>query len=462
MDHHSTLFNLGTVGGLTDGQLLERFMTGPRGAAEAAFAALIQRHGSMVLQTCRGVLSDPHDADDAFQATFLVLVKKARGLWVQDSLGPWLHQVAFRTASSARAATVRRQGHERRAAASVITAAPSSGEGSGTQGEWERRVLHEEIARLPERYRIPMVLCGLEGLTQEQVAQRLRWPIGTVKSRLARGREKLRVRLTRRGLAPVATLAASVAAESAQAWVPSTLAKATLQAVQGMVAGPLPAGAVSAAVLRLMKGTIRIMFTHNLKNAVILVVLPLGAFVAYLGTLPGARATDGPPATTSSTVGKAAKEPDGRIAPLLGNWNQKGPEFDDSRVSIKLLSADPGISKGLGFEAPFVCTFTLLEPGKPDPKPYQLAFVDPAFNPPHITFLPLSCGASDSGSPEDGYPAIYFIEGETLTIHRSNGGVPRPSDFEPSKERRTQLEVYQRDSGKPTAEPKAGNVPDPK
>ena len=113
-----TLFNVGAIRELTDGQLLERFATGRGEAAELAFAALVERHGPMVLRVCRGVLADPHDAQDAFQATFLVLVRKARALWVRDSLGPWLHQVAYRTASWARSAAARRRRHERRAAGS--------------------------------------------------------------------------------------------------------------------------------------------------------------------------------------------------------------------------------------------------------------------------------------------------------------------------------------------------------
>ena len=95
------LFSVGTYGNLTDGQLLERFANDRAEAGELAFAALVERHGPMVLRICRGVLADPHDAQDAFQATFLVLVRKGRGLWVRDSLGPWLHQVAYRTATSA-------------------------------------------------------------------------------------------------------------------------------------------------------------------------------------------------------------------------------------------------------------------------------------------------------------------------------------------------------------------------
>src|SRR5216110_2119733 len=107
---------MSTVRELTDGQLLERFSTDRGEAGELAFAALVERHGPMVLRVCRGVLADPHDTQDAFQATFLVLVRKARALWVRDSLGPWLHQVAYRTASCARSTAARRRQHELSAA----------------------------------------------------------------------------------------------------------------------------------------------------------------------------------------------------------------------------------------------------------------------------------------------------------------------------------------------------------
>ncbi len=111
----STLFNIGATRELTDGQLLERFSTGPSEVAELAFEALVERHGAMVLRVCRAQLADHHDTQDAFQATFLILIKKARALWIRDSLGPWLHQVAFRTASCARSDGARRRKHEGRA-----------------------------------------------------------------------------------------------------------------------------------------------------------------------------------------------------------------------------------------------------------------------------------------------------------------------------------------------------------
>ncbi len=190
-----TVFNLGTIGDLTDGQLLERFATRGGEAAELAFAALVERHGPMVLRVCRHALVEVHDAEDAFQATFLILVKQARSLWVQDSLGPWLHRVARRVATRARASAARVREHERHAAAARPDLLRET-------RDWEDVVehLHEEIDRLPERYRVPVVLCDLEGLTHEKAARHLGWPVGTLKTRLARARELLRARLCRGGL----------------------------------------------------------------------------------------------------------------------------------------------------------------------------------------------------------------------------------------------------------------------
>ncbi len=172
-----------------------------------------------MLRVCQAVLRDSHDAQDAFQATFMVLVKKARGLWVRASLGPWLHQVAHRIASCARLANARRRRHEKQAASlSADYTAASSPDDLG-------EVLHREVSRLPEQYRTAVVLCLLEGLTPEQAAQQLGWPAGTVHSRLARGRERLRGRLTRRGLAPgIVGAALLLASEPAGAVPPSLVA----------------------------------------------------------------------------------------------------------------------------------------------------------------------------------------------------------------------------------------------
>ncbi len=261
-----TLFEMGTLGDLTDGQLLERFATSRGETADQAFAVLVERHGPMVLRVCRGVLADTHDTQDAFQATFLVLVRKARGLWVRDSLGPWLHQVAFRTASCARASAARRRRHEQAAGETVL-----ENRTVVERIDEDVRWLHEEINRLPERFRAPIVLCDLEGNTHEQAARHLGWPIGTVKSRQARGRQRLRDRLLRRGLTMDQGMLAPclhLASELPDAMVNST----TSAAVQTVTAGTIVQGASAILAQRVIMA---MLITKCLKVAA--VALALGA-----------------------------------------------------------------------------------------------------------------------------------------------------------------------------------------
>jgi RNA polymerase sigma factor (sigma-70 family) len=248
--HLQALFSAGALGALTDGQLLDRFATGRGETGERAFAVLVERHGPMVLRVCRALLCDEHDAQDAFQATFLVLARRHRSLHFGDSLGPWLNGVARRVACSARTAAVRRRRHERKAA----ELAPPKPAGVGSDVDLERS-LHEEIGRLPERYRVPVVLCLLEGFSHEQAARHLGWPVGTVKSRLANGRERLRSRLIRRGLAPGAALSGPMlAARSARAAIPASLVEATARAAVQCATGHAVAGTVPAAVAALAAG----------------------------------------------------------------------------------------------------------------------------------------------------------------------------------------------------------------
>ncbi len=240
------LFDGGVAAGLTDGQLLERFATQGGEVGELAFAVLVERHGPLVLDVSRNILRDEHDSMDAFQATFLVLVRKGESLWVRDSLGPWLHRVACRVAARFRAENRRRKDFERRAALM------SDGRTNPTESDHLALVVHEELDRLPERYRAPIVLCDLEGCTCEQAARRLGCPVGTIGSRLARGRERLRGRLARRGLAPaVGALAASLSAEVRATTVSTALANATVRAVAGKpaVAIVAVAGAVSRSMI---------------------------------------------------------------------------------------------------------------------------------------------------------------------------------------------------------------------
>jgi RNA polymerase sigma factor (sigma-70 family) len=225
------------LAGQPDADLVRRFAAAA-GAAEAAFAALLRRHGPAVWRVCRAYLREPADAEDAFQATFLVLATRAGSLALRGPLGPWLAGVARRVALRARAAAARRRRHECRAArAEAVTDAPA-------EPDTAAAVL-DAVARLPGRLRAPVLLCDLEGLTYQEAAGRLGLSHAAVRNRLARGRRRLRAALRRLGLAPAA-LAAPLA-------VPRALAAATARAAVAVATGSAN-GMVSESVLELMTG----------------------------------------------------------------------------------------------------------------------------------------------------------------------------------------------------------------
>ena len=248
------LFAVGSVTGMDEGQLLERFAAR---RDEVAFEAMVARHGPMVLGVCRQVLRDPNDVEDAFQATFLVLVRKAGSLRRRDLLGNWLYGVAYRVALRARASSARRRAIEAQASRSEVESS------NGESRPW----LYEEIARLPEKYRIPIVLCYLEGQTHEEAAEHLRWPVGTVKGRLARARDLLRIRLTRRGLSLPAVALIAELTRDASAAVPLPLIHTTTKAAILLAAGHATTGLISAQALALTEGALHTMFLTKLKAA---------------------------------------------------------------------------------------------------------------------------------------------------------------------------------------------------
>ena len=264
--HVKLLFDLGAIGDLSDRQLLEHFQSRAGDAAEAAFAILLERHGPMVIRTCRSVLQDEHAVEDAFQATFLVLVRRARSLWVRDSLGPWLFQVAVRVSASARASEVRRRRLEQRKASQTEIAV------FDRNGDDLSPLIHQELARLPDQFRAAVVLCCLEGLSQQQAAKELGWPLGTLQSRLARGREQLRAKLTRRGIAPsAALLAALLSSPSTHAALPAALASSTIRMAVHHVSWKAGVTAATASpVILLTQGVLKTMVLQKLKLALTL------------------------------------------------------------------------------------------------------------------------------------------------------------------------------------------------
>ena len=328
------LSRLGVVGDFTDGQLLRQCRSAGEGGGQAAFTALVERHGPMVLKVCRQVLGDSHDVEDAFQATFLVLLRKASSVRNADSVASWLHGVAYRVSRRAKADAIQRRAHEHRVAEMRASRHDREADRPETWTE-----LHEEIARLPARYREPLVLCYLEGLTTGAVAQRLRCPQGTILSRLSRGRERLRARLTRRGLAPVNSPATAALPPDAEATsVPGPLLTATVQIGARFLEGSAAAAPVSAAVASLTKGVLQAMFWTKLKAsglvglALAALAVGAGAALAYQKeerpvvrsqkapqepTTPAVRPPDAPRPTVLSAAAFVPLPPRGELHQLL-------------------------------------------------------------------------------------------------------------------------------------------------
>ena len=271
----STLFRSGSLCGLTDRHLLDLFVAGDRegdGAeAEAAFEVLVTRHGPMVQRLCRSLLNNHHDAEDAFQATFLVLARRAGSIRDRTAVASWLYGVAARVAARAPV-----EGRRRRMLERVVTEQSSRKTRLHPSDPPEPMPeLHEEVARLPERYRAPIVLCYLESKSHEEAARILGCRLRTLQTRLQRGKSKLRVRLLRRGLAPATTLLAAgltgsehPAETAADGLLASGLSSSTAHAaVQFAAAG---ASGLSSAALRLAQGVSKTLFLTRMRRAVTL------------------------------------------------------------------------------------------------------------------------------------------------------------------------------------------------
>jgi RNA polymerase sigma factor (sigma-70 family) len=277
------------IGGLPEADLWQRYV---HERDEAAFETLVRRHGPMVLAVCRRILRNEQDAEDAFQATFLVLVRRAGSLHSPSTIASWLHGVAYRTALQARRAAARRRVKE-----AMALPRPVSPENPLAE---LRPVLDQELGRLAPKYRAAVVLCDLEGKTRIEVARQLGWAEGTVASRLARGRSILAKRLARRGFTGTCVALAladgATSASVSAALVGSAVAAASSCVASGGAASPL----LSAKVLALTEGVSKSMFLAKIKSAIAVVlvlgIMGLGARGLIYGTLAAEPAEEMPDA----------------------------------------------------------------------------------------------------------------------------------------------------------------------
>jgi RNA polymerase sigma factor (sigma-70 family) len=259
--------------GVADGQFVEAFVSR---RDETAFEMLVRRHGPMVLGVCRRVIGNIHDAEDAFQATFLVLARKARTIVPRDLVGNWLHGVALRTAVEARGRLARLRSREKQ-----VMNMPQPSVASDVDSSALHRLLDDELNRLPDKYRAAIILCDLEGRARREAARQLKIPEGTLSSRLATARQMLARRLPRHGLTvPAAALAAALTAQVARASVRPALLVSTVKAAIAAAAGPTAGGLLSAEVISLTQGVLKTMLMHKLK---VLTVLLLGAVLGGAG-----------------------------------------------------------------------------------------------------------------------------------------------------------------------------------
>ncbi len=343
--------------GLPDGELLDRFV---RLRDAAALAALVQRHSAMVWGVCRRILSSHHDAEDAFQATFLVLVRKADSLKKKELLANWLYGVAQQTAFRARGTMYKQAARERQV---IDMPEPAA----AVQESWDaiQPLLDQELSRLPDKYRSLIVLCDLEGKTRKEAAELLDCPEGTIAGRLARARAMLAKRLARHGIVTTAVALGTVLSlQAASASAPAAVVTSTIQAASLYAAGcATAAGAISANAVALSEGVVKAMFMTKLKMT--------AAYLMVLGVL----ALSGGAVGQYLLAGDAPDQPglvvENDLAPLPEEEfvaeQRPQPKQEGVIVAGKLESIDAGavtISTLKRGEAPVSKTYTLAKDAK--------------------------------------------------------------------------------------------------
>jgi RNA polymerase sigma factor (sigma-70 family) len=325
-----TLFRAGRIGDLSDGALLERFLAA---RDEAAFESLVERHGPMVLRVCLATLADPTDVDDAFQAVFVILFRQGAAIRSRDSVASWLHGVALRVSARTKVEAARRRKHERKAAEGMSMT--STANELVDDPDRAAAALHEEVARLPDRYREAVVLYYFESQTCDEVARRLGRPVGTLKARLARARGLLKERLARRGIAVPAVMIAAGAEggteASAAPAVPPELVRATMRSIG-------KSAETATRINVLAQGVIGSMRLHTIKligTCCLMVALGVGAVIA-------ARAASAP---RDEPRGANREKTSSEQPPVVAV--SRPPDYDTVRVALEqtlpaaIKAADP-------------------------------------------------------------------------------------------------------------------------
>jgi RNA polymerase sigma factor (sigma-70 family) len=430
------------AGGPTDGQLLERFVTERQ---EAAFEALVWRHGTMVHNVCRRLLRDGPDAEDAFQATFLLLVRRAAAIRDREAVGSWLYRVAYRVARRARATAAR--------APRPVPAEEWPARADGDDLVWRdlRPVLDDEVSRLPEKYRRAVVLCYLSGITTEEAARQLGCARGTVLSRLAWARDRLRGRLVRRGVTlSAAGLATLLGREAASAAVPGALVVSTVKAALWYAAGKAAAaGVLSRRAVSLTEGVLQSMFLNKVK-VVLLVALVLTVLGAGVGLWNRPSATADPverrKEEAARTGSKTAEEPAAparanavptEVRRPVGNWERDfGPyhmtlRIEEDHLYGTLTMVEKGAKMTLVVDADYSVTRDSLLYG-----------VITAVDVPDLTSAEVSHDAELGLYSDQPFSMRYRLDGNTLTLKDLKLGIgTKPEDM---KEFRMILGRYKR------------------
>jgi RNA polymerase sigma factor (sigma-70 family) len=340
-----TLFHFGSLGSLSDAELLEHFRTDPDTAGQEAFRILVERHGPMVLGVCRNLIKDPHETDDAFQATFLVLVQKAGSISVHDTVGPWLYGVACRVARRARSRSIERRKREIQTSFDI----PSPNESVAAQ-DGGMDVVHEEIARLPASLRAPIVLCCLQGINYVWAARRLGVSEPTLRGRLHRARKRLALRLGDRG---IARAPAAIAIERIGVKLPNLppgLTETTLQqsmrwaSLYGLVGGE---AGVPESIAELARSALKTMFLQTCKLSAVAVLLVAGVVGTVVSAQQAtvqdsrkgsmaARAGQGRSAASTRAGGPAASgTPRQQYEDLISDYQKEESRYTDEFAKLK-------------------------------------------------------------------------------------------------------------------------------